>query len=71
MGKMNKEVEGNLLDNRLLDAQRHETHHVRVGRLFKVVLLLFSLRAFGFFSLERKRMATALTWSLFWVELHF
>ena len=43
MGKINKEVEGDLLDNRRLDVQGHETHHVRVGRLLKVVLLLDSL----------------------------
>ena len=43
MGKMNKEVEGDLLDNRLLDVQRHETHHVGVGRRLKVVLILDSL----------------------------
>ena len=43
MGKMNKEVESDLLDNRLLDVQQHETHHVRVGRLLNVVLLLVSL----------------------------
>ena len=42
LGKMIKEVEGDLLDNGLLDVQRHEAHHLRVGLLLDAVLLLDS-----------------------------
>ena len=40
---MIKKAEGDLLDNGLLDVQRHEAHHLRVGLLLDAVLLLDSL----------------------------
>ena len=42
LGKMIKNVEGDLLDNRLLDFQGLEVHHIGVGWLLNVVLLLDS-----------------------------
>ena len=43
LGKMIKEVESDIPDNGLLDVQRHEAHHLRVGLLLDAVLLLDSL----------------------------
>ena len=40
---MIKKVEGDLLDNGLLDVQRHESHHIGVGWLLEVGVLLDSL----------------------------
>ena len=55
LGKMIKKVEGDLPDNRLLDFQWHETHHIGVGLPLNVVLLLDCLGERFAFAVGKER----------------
>ena len=72
LGKMIKKVEGDLLDNGLLDVQRHEAHHIRVGWLLKVLLLFDSLGERLTFAVgKEKEWRPAAQSCFFWFEWHF
>ena len=54
-GKTIKEVESDILDNRLLDIQRHEARHLRVGWLLKVLPPVDSLGERLAFAVENEK----------------
>ena len=65
LGKMLKEVESDILDNRLIDIRRHEAHHLRVGWLLKVLLLVDSLGERLAFAVENEKEWRSATQSCF------
>ena len=65
LGGVIRDVERGFMDNRLLDVRGHEAHHLRVGWLLKVLLLVDSLGERLVFAVENEKEWRSATQSCF------